>query len=86
MKHAPNRFDRIIDAIAILTVLGGIALYAYARKSLIGMGNELPILPKDGTAVALADFYVAQSRMGLFIVSLGVLVGVAAAVRHRLRD
>jgi hypothetical protein len=32
----------------------------------------------------VADFYVAQSKMGLFVVGIGVLVGLVAAARHRL--
>ena len=86
MKRAPTRVERIIDAAAILLVLAGVGLFFYARSVLVGMGAETGVLPKDGTAVALADFHVAQSRMGLFIVALGVLVGVAAAVRHKLKD
>ena len=86
MKKAPSRFDRITDAAALLLVLGGIALFAFARSRLTGIGAETDLLPRDGTAVALTDFHVAQSRMGLFIIALGVLVGVAAAVRHRLKS
>ena len=85
MRRAPSRFDRITDIAAILLVLGGIALFAFARSRLSGIGAETDVLPRDGTAVALTDFHVAQSRMGLFIVALGVLVGIAAAVRHKLR-
>ena len=86
MKKSPRWTDRIVDAAALLLVLGGIGLFAYARSVLTGMGEGTRPVPKDGTAVALADFHVAQSRMGLFIVSLGVLVGIAAAVRHRLKS
>jgi len=85
MKRAPSRFDRITDVAAILLVLGGMALFAFARSRLSGIGAETDALPRDGTAVALTDFHVAQSRMGLFIVVLGVLLGVVAAVRHRLK-
>ena len=85
MKNAPSRIDRIVDAAALLLVLGGIALFAFARSRLSGIGAETDLLPRDGTAVALTDFHVAQSRMGLFVIALGVLLGIAAAVRHRLR-
>src|SRR5262245_59209655 len=85
MKRAPGKFDRAVDVAAILLVLAGVALFFYARSVLVGMGNETGALPKDGTAVALADFHVAQTRMGLFLVALGLLVGVAAAVRHKLK-
>ena len=86
MKRAPSRFDRIVDAAAILLVLGGIGLFAFARNALIGIGDGTRASPKGVSAVAVADLYVAQSRMGLFIVGLGVLVGIAAAVRHRVHQ
>ena len=86
MKRAPSRFDRIVDVAALLLVLGGIALFAFARSRLSGIGAETDLLPRDGTALAVTNFHVAQSRMGLFVVGLGVLLGVAAAVRHRLND
>jgi stage V sporulation protein SpoVS len=85
MKRAPSRFDRIVDAAAILLVVGGIGLYAFARHALTGIGEGTWAMPQGVSAVAVADFHVAQSWMGLFVVGLGVLVGIAAAVRHGLR-
>jgi hypothetical protein len=86
MKSAPSYADRIIDATALLMVAGGIGLFAYARQALTSIGDGTRDMPKGVSAVAVADFHVAQSKMGLFIVCLGVLVGLIAAVRHRLRD
>jgi len=86
MKSAPSYADRIIDATALLMVAGGIGLFAYARQALMSIGDGTRDMPKGVSAVSVADFHVAQSKMGLFVVSLGVLVGVVAAVRHRLRD
>jgi hypothetical protein len=86
MKSAPSYADRIIDATALLMVAGGIGLFAYARQALTSIGDGTLDMPKGVSAVAVADFHVAQSKMGLFIVCLGVLVGLIAAVRHRLRD
>ena len=85
MKPAPNSADRILDASALLMVLGGIALFAFARNALTGIGGGTRAMPEGISAVAVTDFHVAQSKMGLFIVMLGVLVGVVAAVRHRIR-
>ena len=85
MKAAPNSADRLIDAAALLMVLGGIALFAFARYSLVGIGNGTRDMPVGISSVTVTDFHVAQSKMGLFIVGLGVLVGCVAAIRHRLR-
>ena len=86
MKRAPSRFERTVDFAALVLVLGGIGLFAFARKALIDIGDGTRVAPEGVSAVSIADFHVAQSRMGLFIVGLGLLVGVAAAVRHRLKS
>lgn len=85
MKTAPTYADRVIDAAALIMVLGGIGLFAFARNALTGIGDGTREMPPGLSAVVVADFHVAQSKMGLWIVGLGVLVGVVAAMRHRLR-
>ncbi len=85
MKPAPTAADRVLDATALLMVLGGIVLFAFARNALTGIGGGTRAMPEGVSAVAVTDFHVAQSKMGLFVVMLGVLVGVVAAVRHRIR-
>ncbi len=82
---APRLADRLTDATAILLVLGGIGLFAFARTALTGIANGTRAMPRGMSAVAVTDFHVAQSRLGLWIVVVGVLVGVVAAIRHRLR-
>lgn len=72
----------MIDAAALLMVLGGIALFAFARQALTGIGAGTRDMPSGISAVAVTDFHVAQSRLGLWIIGLGVLVGIVAAVRH----
>lgn len=67
-------------------MLGGIALFAFARNALNGIGAGTRAMPDGISAVAVTDFHVAQSKMGLFIVMLGIMVGVIAAVRHRMRE
>ena len=75
----------MLDATALLMVLGGIALFAFARSALMGIGGGTRAIPAGISAVQVTDFHVAQSKMGLFVVMLGVLVGVVATVRHKLR-
>lgn len=86
MKAAPNSADRIIDATALFMVVSGIGLFAFARQALTGIGNGTKDMPQGIPAVAVADFHVAQSKLGLWIIGLGVLVGCVAAIRHKLRS
>ena len=85
MNSSPSSANRIIDAAALFLVVGGVALFALARKALTEIGDGTRVMPKGISAVAVADFHVAQSKMGLFIISLGVLTGIVAAVRHKLK-
>ena len=82
MKRPPSSVDRFIDATALLMVLGGVVLFAFARQALNGIGAGTREMPTGISAVAVTDLHVAQSRLGLWIVGLGVLTGVVAAVRH----
>ena len=85
VKPAPSSTDRMIDVVALLMVLGGIALFAFARQALTGIGAGTRDMPSGISAVTVTDFHVAQSRLGLWIIGLGVLVGIVAAVRHRVK-
>ena len=69
----------------MLLVLGGIGLFAFARNALNGIGNGTRTMPEGISAVAVTQFHVAQSTFALWIVGLGVLIGAAAAVRHRVK-
>jgi hypothetical protein len=82
---APVTADRIIDAAALLFLTSGVLLFAFARNALIGLANDTRYVPEGMSAVAVTDFHVAQSKMGLVLVGLGIVVGIAAAVRHKLR-
>lgn len=81
----PRAADRLLDAVALLMVLGGIALFAFARHTLTGIGDGTRAMPKGIPAVTVTDFHVAQSRLALWVVGMGVVVGVFAAARHKLR-
>ena len=86
MKPAPSSVNRIIDAAALLMVLGGLGLFAFARSALTGIGNGTRTMPEGVSAVAVADFYVAQSTMAVWVIGVGVVVGIVAAVRHFRQD
>lgn len=85
MKRAPVFADRLVDAASLLMVLGGVGLFAFARQALTGISNGTRVTPAGMSAVAVTDFHVAQSQMGVWLIALGVMVGIAAAVRHKLR-
>lgn len=84
VKPAPSSANRVLDATALLMVLGGISLFAFARNALTGIGTGTRAMPEGISAVTVTDFHVAQSTMGLWTIGLGVMVGIVAAVRHRL--
>ena len=67
-------------------VLGGITLFAIARQALNGIGAGTRDMPQGVSAVTVTDFYVAQSKMGIWVIGVGVAVGVVAAVRHWLNN
>jgi len=81
----PRLTDRIWDAAALVLVMCGIGLFVFARRALTSIGGGTYQMPDGVAAVAQTDRHVAQSRLGLFIIVLGVLLGVVAAVRHKLR-
>ncbi len=81
----PRAADRLLDAVALLMVLGGIVLFAFARHTLTGIGDGTSVMPKGIPAVTVTDFHVAQTQLALWVVGLGVAVGVFAAARHKLR-
>lgn len=82
---APSSADRVLDAAALLMVLGGVGLFAFARSALTGIGSGTRAMPEGISSVTVTDFYVAQSKMGLWIIGFGVMMGLVAAVRHKLR-
>ena len=74
----------MIDAAALLMVVVGIGLFAFARSALTGMANGSRTAPEGMSAVAVTDLHVLQSTMGLWITGLGLFVGLVAFVRHRV--
>jgi hypothetical protein len=70
----------------MLMILAGTTLFLLARNGLASTsdGNQAP--PAGFTTwVQRADYYSAQSSLGLAIIGVGVAVGIWAAVRHMMR-
>jgi hypothetical protein len=85
MKTEPVLADRIVDATALLFLVSGVGLFAFARNALTGLANDTRYVPEGMSAVAVTDMHVGQSKLGLILLAIGILVGIAAAVRHKLR-
>jgi hypothetical protein len=79
----PRPIDRIWDAAALIVVLTGIGLFVFARNALTSISEGTYVMPTGVSAVAQTDLHVAQSRLGIFVIVAGVLVGVIAAARHQ---
>jgi hypothetical protein len=77
--------DRLWDAAAVLVAGSGVVLFAVARGALSALGEGTYDMPAGVTAVSRADFHATQSRFALWLVAVGVLFGLVAAIRHRMR-
>lgn len=84
-QRAVRRSDRLWDVVAVLVAGGGVVLFAIARRALNALSSGTYRVPDGVTAVSRADLHVAQSRFAIWLVTLGVLIGVVAALRHRTR-
>ena len=78
--------ERLWDALAMLLIVSGTTLFLMARNGLASLANGTHKLPAGmGSFVQRADYFSAQSSIGLTLIALGMAVGLAASVRHTLR-
>ena len=78
--------ERLWDALAMLLILAGTTLFLLARNGLASLAEGRPNLPPGVTSyVQRADYFSAQSSLGLVLIGVGVAIGLGAAVRHVLR-
>jgi hypothetical protein len=77
--------DRLWDLAALTLVVGGAGLFVFARRALASLGDGTYTVAKGVTYVSRADYHLAQTRIGSYCIAMGVVVGVVAALRHRLR-
>jgi hypothetical protein len=78
--------ERLWDALAMLLIVAGTTLFLMARNGLASIANGTHKLPTGMRSfVQRADYFSAQSSMGLALIGLGVAVGLAASIRHALR-
>ena len=79
--------DRLWDALAMLLILAGTTLFLLARNGLasIAAGAQQPLPPGMTSYTQRADYFSAQSSLGLGLVVVGVLIGLTAFARHAMR-
>ena len=78
--------ERLWDALAGLLILSGVTLFLLARNGLASIAAGTHVLPPGvPTFVQRADYFSAQSSLGLGMVAVGIAVGLVASIRHALR-
>lgn len=78
--------DRLWDALAALIILAGTTLFLLARNGLASIAAGTHTLPPGVTSlVQRADYFSAQSTLGLAMIGVGLAVGVASSIRHTMR-
>jgi hypothetical protein len=81
-----NSSDRLWDALSALLILAGTTLFLLARSGLSSIADGTHVLPDGVTSyVQRADYFSAQSSLGLVMIGVGVGVGLWAWIRHFMR-
>ena len=84
--RAVHSADRLWDALAMLLILAGTTLFLLARGGLAAIRDTNQAPPAGfSTWVQRADYFTAQSSLGLALIGAGVVVGIWAAIRHMMR-
>jgi hypothetical protein len=81
------RRDRIVDAIALLLILAGAALYVDSQvrfRAIMHYSWQHPG-PRGVSQVRAADHARYEANTAFGLITLGAAIGVAAAVRHSRR-
>ena len=78
--------DRLWDALAVLIIVAGTTLFLLARSGLTSIANGTLALPTGFTSyVQRADYFSAQSSLGVAMIGVGVAIGLGSTIRHALR-
>jgi hypothetical protein len=78
--------ERALDIAAALTLGAGVLLFGIARRALGLLADGTYEVPAGVSYVARADFHAAQSRVGLWLVGAGLVIGAIAALQHFRRS
>ena len=78
--------ERLWDALAMLLVVAGTTLFFMARNGLTSIAEGTHKLPAGVRSyVERADYFSAQSSLGLTLIGVGIAVGTASFIRHAMR-
>lgn len=78
--------DRLWDALAMLMILSGTTLFLLARNGLASIAAGTHVLPPGVSSFTQrADYFSAQSSLGLGMIGVGLAIGLASSVRHAMR-
>jgi multisubunit Na+/H+ antiporter MnhB subunit len=79
--------DRVLNAIAAACIVAGAVLFLFARRTLTRIAAGDLSLPTGSamTWVQYTDAIVLRSRIGIWLVVVGALLAVAAAISHRFQ-
>jgi hypothetical protein len=83
-----RRHDRIVDAVALLLIVIGVALYADSQLRFrnIMRYSYLHPGPRGVSQLKAADHARYEANTAFGLVTLGAVVGVGAAIRHSRRS
>ena len=76
MSRVVTRADRTRDALSVLLLIAGFALYAYAWWGMRGLATKQLVIPKGIPAMRYFDTYWQMSRLAILV----MLAGTAAVL------
>ena len=82
-----HRRDRLVDVVALLLILLGVALYADSQRrfhDITGFSWKHPG-PRGASQLVAADHARYEANTAFGLIALGAVVGVTGAVRHSRR-
>ena len=86
MEPGVHAAERLWDALAMLLIVAGATLFLMARNGLVSLATGTQKLPAGMQSfVQRADYFSAQSSIGLTLIGLGIAVGLGASIRHAFR-
>jgi hypothetical protein len=84
VSHPVRSRDRLLNAIAAACIVAGAVLFLLARRTLSQIATGALTLPAASgmTWVQFTDAVVLRSRIGIWLVVVGAILAVAAAISH----
>jgi hypothetical protein len=74
--------ERALDIAAALFLGTGVLIFGIARRALGQLASGTYDVAPGVSFVTRTDFHAAQSRVGLWLVGAGLVVGAIAALQH----